>query len=146
MVSKSQLWATVLLVSTFAAGAVVGGGATSAWRDRHPPQRTPDRTPRPGERGFVATLTRELKLTDVQKDSVKTILRKYDPAFRSVMDGTRPRFDSLRALVHADIQGVLDAEQKDAFARWTARMDSTTARRREKEAAERDNKEKNRAH
>lgn len=146
MVTKSQLWATVLLLSTFAAGAVVGGGATNAWRDRRGPDRPQqDRGQRDRDRGFVATLSKELNLTPVQKDSVKAILRKHDAAFRSVMDGTRPKFDSLRALVHADIKGVLDQPQQEAFTRWTARMDSATARRRAKEA-DHDKKEKSRAH
>ncbi|MSR06823.1 MAG: hypothetical protein EXR93_07150 [Gemmatimonadetes bacterium] len=144
MVTKSRLWATVLLISTFGAGAVVGGGATKVWRDRHPPERSQaDRGPRDRERGFVATLSRELNLSETQKDSVKTMLRKYDPAFRAVMDGTRPKFDSLRGLVHADIKGVLDREQQDGFTRWAAHMDSVTARRRANDA-DHDKKEKSR--
>lgn len=145
MVTKSQLWASVLLVATFAAGAVVGGGVMSAWGDRGRSQPERPRQDRErGERGFSATLKRELNLTDVQHDSVRVILRRYDPAFRSVMEGTRPRFDSLRALVHADIKRVLDDGQKTAFEKWVARTDSSAARRRAA-AAEHDKKEKNRA-
>jgi Spy/CpxP family protein refolding chaperone len=141
MITKSQLWASVLLISTFAAGAVVGGGAVSAWGDRRP---NPSERPRnPGDRGFSGTLKRELNLTDAQRDTVRAILRRYDPAFKSVMEGTRPKFDSLRALVHADIKRVLTDEQKTAFEKWVARMDSTAAARRARNA-EHDKKEKNR--
>jgi len=145
MVTKSQLWATSLLVGMFVAGVVVGIGVDNQWHGGRPAERPQGDRQQRGERGFVATLTKELNLTDVQKDSVRTILRTYDPAFRAVMDGTRPKFDSLRALVHADIKGVLDKQQQEAFARWTVRMDSLTARRRAKEADERRDKEKNRA-
>lgn len=141
MVTKSQLWASILLISTFAAGAVVGGGVASAWGDRRPGQSDRPRSDRErGERGFSATLKRELNLTDTQRDSVRAILRRYDPAFKSVMEGTRPKFDSLRALVHADIKRVLTEDQKTAFEQWVARTDSSAARRR---AAERDKREKN---
>jgi len=146
MLTKSQLWATVLLLSTFAAGAVVGGGAASLWgqRNRVAPRQSENR----GSRGFAATLRRELNLSEAQHDSVRAIVRRYDPAFRSVMEGTRPHFDSLRALVHADIRRVLDTQQQDAFARWVARTDSATARRRATERARNndgDKKEKSRA-
>lgn len=143
MLTRSQLWATVLLVSTFAAGAAVGGGAVSVWGNRNQAaRRTSDNR---GPRGFAATLKRELSLSETQHDSVRSILRRYDPAFRSVMEGTRPQFDSLRALVHADIRSVLDMQQQDAFTRWVARTDSATARRREREAQRDNKKEKERA-
>ena len=149
MVTKSQLWASVLLVATFTAGAVVGGGVTEAWRERNRPPRAsagggPERNGRDRERGFASMLTRELNLTPVQHDSVRAILRRYDPAFRAVMEGTRPKFDSLRALVHADIRKVLDEQQQTAFTRWRARIDSSAAWRRAKET-EHDKKEKDRA-
>jgi Spy/CpxP family protein refolding chaperone len=51
---------------------------------------------------------------------------------RAVYDGMRPKFDSLRAQVHADIMKVLTDDQKAAFQRWSARMDSV-ARNRSKE-------------
>ena len=44
----------------------------------------------------------------------------------------RPKFDSLRALVRADIMQVLTDDQKAAFKRWTAKNDSL-ARNRPKE-------------
>lgn len=139
MVTKSQLWASVLLISTFAAGAAVGGGVVSALGDRRPNASERPRNPTDRDRGFSGTLKRELNLTDAQRDTVRAILRRYDPAFRSVMEGTRPKFDSLRALVHADIKRVLTDDQKTAFEQWVARMDSSAARRR---AIERDKNKK----
>lgn len=143
MVTKSQLWASVLLVATFAAGAVVGGGVHSMMGDRDRTERRSDRAPR-DRGGFSATLKRELNLTEAQHDSVRAILRRYDPEFRSVMEGTRPKFDVLRARVHADIRQVLNQDQKEAFEKWAARMDSSAARRRAKDS-EHDKKETDRA-
>lgn len=134
MVTGKQFGAAALLVFTFAVGAVAGR-ATSRWGQ-------PEQRPRSGQqgersrggRGFVSTLQRELNLTPEQRDSVQAIVRRWDPAMRKVYDGMRPRFDSLRALVHADIMQILTDDQKAAFQRWSMRMDSTAARKRSKEA------------
>jgi Spy/CpxP family protein refolding chaperone len=139
MVTGKQIGAAALLLATFAAGGVIGR-ASARWTGTGSRQRS-EGVERPrgsgGERrggGFVAMLQRELTLTPAQKDSVQTILRHWDPAMRAVYDGMRPRFDSLRALVHADIMQVLTADQKAAFQRWSARTDSIAARKRLKEA------------
>jgi hypothetical protein len=112
----------ILLAATFAVGGAAGRMSTS-WNRREPSQR--------GGR-FMATLDRELKLTPTQRDSVQAILRKWDPAMRAVWDGMRPKFDSLRALVRADIMQVLTDDQKIAFKRLSAKNDSL-ARNRTKE-------------
>src|SRR5687768_5649271 len=101
MVTRKQFGAAALLLVTFAAG-VVTGRASQRWtggtRQR---SESGERARGPGSqrRGIVATLQRELSLTPEQRDSVQVIVRRWDPAMRSVYDGMRPRFDSLRALV-----------------------------------------------
>ena len=132
MVTKKQLGAALLLLATFAVG-VAAGRMSAPWgrRDRAPRSERSERAA-PGTR-FVATLDRELKLTPTQRDSVEAILRKWDPAMRAVWDGMRTKFDSLRALVRADIAQVLTDDQKAAFQRWTARTDGA-ARKRSREA------------
>ena len=137
MVTRKQFGAAALLLVTFAAGAVTGRAShrwTGGSRQR---SETGERARGSGGQrhgGIVATLQRELNLTPGQRDSVQVIVRRWDPVMRSVYDGMRPRFDSLRALVRADIAQVLTADQKAAFQRWSARMDSTAARKRSKEA------------
>ncbi len=129
MLTRKQFGAAALLVATFAVGAVAGR-ASSRWGDR---DRGTRQDGRPGQGGrFVNTLQRELNLTPVQRDSVQAILKRYDPKMRAVWDGMRPKFDSLRAQVHADIIQILTDDQKAAFQRWSARMDSA-ARKRSKE-------------
>jgi hypothetical protein len=130
MVTGKQAGAATLLIATFAVGAVVGR-VSARWSDASatPRARTENRVP--GAR-LTATLQRELTLSPVQRDSVQAILTKWDPAMRAVWDGMRPKFDSLRVLVRADIRQVLTEDQKAAFQRWSARQDSV-ARNRSRE-------------
>jgi Spy/CpxP family protein refolding chaperone len=141
MLNQSKVWATVLLVVTFLAGATVGAVGVSALggRDTRSAQSRTERSDRrPGERGFTGQLTRELSLTPEQRDTVRNILRRYEPAMRAVMESTRPTFDSLRAEIHAEIARVLTAEQRETFRLWSARTDSVARKRRQ------DQKEKGR--
>jgi hypothetical protein len=129
MLTRKRIWAVVLLAVTFAAGAMVGGAASAAWGDHG---RAP-RSAAARRAGFTATLDRELKLTPAQHDSVQAILKRYDPAMRAAWDQMRPRFDSLRANIHADILSVLDEPQRAAFQRWSSKMDSASRKRNSKE-------------
>ena len=63
---------------------------------------------------------------------MQAVLIKWDPAMRAVWDGMRPKFDSLRMLVRADIRQLLTDDQKAAFQRWSTRQDSA-ARNRSRE-------------
>src|SRR6185503_14715192 len=131
MVTGKLLGAGFLLAAAFSVGAITGRASINWWRPNRGPssgqRETGARRP-PGGR-FVATLERELKLTPTQRDSVQAIVKAYDPKMRAVYDGMRPRFDSLRAQVHADIMKVLTEDQKAAFQRWSARMDSVARNR-----------------
>ena len=147
MLNQSKLWASLLLLGTFLAGATVGGVGVSALRERRDDGRDRERTAerqRPGggggeRRSFTSQLTRELNLTETQRDSVRAILKRYDPAMRNVMESTRPAVDSLRRLIHAEITQVLTDEQRVAFQVWGARQDSLWQKRqREQREREKD--------
>jgi Spy/CpxP family protein refolding chaperone len=126
MVTGKQVGAVLLLAAIFALGGAAGR-MSMTWGHRGGAAQPPQRSQR-----FIATLDRELKLTPTQRDSVQTILSRWDPAMRAAWDEMRPKFDSLRALVRADIMQVLTDDQRAAFKRWTARNDSL-ARNRPKE-------------
>ena len=130
MVTGKQAGAATLLIATFAVGAVAGR-VSARWADAAASPRTRTENRVPGAR-LTATLQRELSLTPPQRDSVQAILLRWDPAMRAVWDGMRPKFDSLRVLVRADIRQLLTDDQKAAFLRWTTRQDSV-ARNRSRE-------------
>src|SRR3989304_5136258 len=104
MLNRSKLWASLLRAGTFAAGATVGGVGVSALRERDDNGGPPERGERQGEGGgerrergsFTSVLTRGVNLTPEQRDSVRAILKGYEPAMRAVMESTRPAIDSLR--------------------------------------------------
>jgi hypothetical protein len=132
MISRRRLAVVGLLAAIFALGGAAGR-MSLATRQPDCPTGSGERA-RTCQRGrFAATLDRELKLTPSQRDSVQTILRKWDPNMRAVWDGMLNKYDSLRVLVRADIRQVLTDDQKSAFQRWTAHADSVRTQKREAE-------------
>ena len=114
MLNRSKLAAVALLAAVFAAGGLAGwGGHEAAERDER-------RGPRRGGRGpdaMVEYLSRELKLTDAQRDSVRAIFARYRPATDALWAEVRPRFDSIKARVRADIDAQLTPEQRERHQR-----------------------------
>src|SRR5438552_788617 len=74
MLNRPTAWATLLLVTTFAAGIVVGVGGRALW-GRVAYGGAPERGR--GVAPLVAELTDELALTPVQRDSVHAILQRH---------------------------------------------------------------------
>src|SRR5438309_5451740 len=74
MLNRPTAWATLLLVTTFAAGIVVGVGGRALW-GRVAYGGAPERGR--GVEPLVAELTDELALTPVQRDSVHAILQRH---------------------------------------------------------------------
>ena len=107
MLNRSKLAAVVLLAAVFLAGGLVGwGGHEAAERDddRRPRRRGPD--------AMVEYLTRELELTDAQRDSVRAIFTRHRPETDSLWARVRPRFDSIKARMRGEIDSVLTPEQR----------------------------------
>src|SRR2546430_7812773 len=91
MLNRPPAWATRLLVTTFAAGIVVGGGGRALW-GRVAYGGAPERDR--GVEPLVAELTDELALTPLQRDSVHAILQRHFTRMAAVWDTVRPRFRS----------------------------------------------------
>lgn len=108
MLNRSKLAAVTLLAAVFAAGGLAGwGGHEAVERDEH-------RGPRRG-RGpdaMVEYLSRELKLTDAQRDSVRVIFARHRPETDSLWARVRPRFDSIKTRMRAEIDAQLTPEQR----------------------------------
>jgi len=105
MLNRSKLSAVALLAAVF----IAGGGAgwlvrDSTGRDGRPRRRGPD--------AMVAHLTRELKLTPAQSDSVRAIFVRHRPEIEAFWGQVRPRFDSLKTRMRAEIDAQLTPEQR----------------------------------
>lgn len=109
--TRSRLGAAGLLIATFVLGALVGGAATSlADRESH---RTRSTRPRPG---YVERLGAELGLSDAQKDSVRVVLERHQPAMDSLWESIRPQFQSERQSIRTEINALLTPGQQASYA------------------------------
>ena len=116
MPNRSRLLAVALLAAVFGAGAV-SGWAAQAWADgqAHKPLPRGERT--------LHFLTGELDLTLAQQDSVRAVFARYKGAMENVWRDVRPRFDSVRALVRADVVTHLTPSQQTRYRELMAQKD-----------------------
>ena len=106
MLNRSKLAAVGLLAAVFVAGGLAGwGGREAAERDERGPGRH-------GPDAVVAYLSRELKLSDAQRDSVRAIMARHRPEIDAFWGQVRPRFDSIKARIRTEIDAQLTAEQQ----------------------------------
>jgi len=118
MLNRPTAWATLLLVTTFAAGIVVGVGGRALW-GRVAYGGAPERGR--GVEPLVAELTDELALTPVQRDSVHAILQRHFTRMAAVWDTVRPRFDALRAEMDSEVTAHLTPDQQAKYRDHMAR-------------------------
>jgi len=101
----SKLSAVALLAMVFLVGGAAGWLLDEVTaRDDRPRGRGPD--------AMVAYLTKELKLTPVQADSVRAAFARHRPEIQALWGQVRPRFDSIKAVVRAEIDAQLSPEQR----------------------------------
>jgi len=105
MPNRSKLSAVALLAVVFLAGGAAGWGLSEVTeRDDRPKGRGPD--------AMVAYMTRELKLSPAQADSVRAAFARHRPEIQALWGQVRPRFDSIKAVVRAEIDAQLTPEQR----------------------------------
>ena len=121
--TRSRLGAVVLLLAAFLLGGLVGGAATSM-ADRRSHQHR-DRPPRPS---YVDRLGTELGLSEAQKDSVRAVLERHQPAMDSLWESIRPLLQSERQAIRKEIHALLSDEQQ---ARYIALQRQDSLRRAE---------------
>ncbi len=105
--NRPKLAAVGLLAAVFVAGGLAGwGGREVTERDGHrgPRRRGPD--------AMVAYLSRELDLSDAQRDSVLAIFARHRPETDALWAQVRPRFDSIKTRMRAEINAQLTPEQR----------------------------------
>ncbi len=117
MLNRSKFTAILLLVGVFAVGAAAGVVGSNAL---HHPSRPPS---------YVDRLQQELALTPAQHDTVEKILKQYDDQMRDIWRSVRPRVDTMRTQIRAQIATVLDDHQRELYRALLARVDSERAAR-----------------
>jgi hypothetical protein len=109
LLNRSRAWAAALLSAVFLAGVAIGWAAEE-WRDgsrRHNRHRGTD--------AMVSYLDRKLSLTPPQRESVRAVLQRYRPATSALWREVRPRLDSLRETMQAEIAAQFDPERQARY-------------------------------
>jgi hypothetical protein len=116
MFDKSKAWAVGLLIAVavvgFAAGMAVQSWASHGGRAD----------------GYSGYLTRELQLTQAQRDSVAAILRRHRPELHAIFMTIRPQIDSARNRISDEIRGLLTTAQQSAYQKLLDRDRADRAR------------------
>jgi hypothetical protein len=108
MFTRSKAWAIALLAAVFIAGGAAGWAASIWWRNASRMGRGPDR--------MADYLAKRLELTPPQRDSVRGLLVRHNADMQAIWGTVRPRFDSLRTVVHREIDALLTPPQQERHA------------------------------
>jgi hypothetical protein len=118
MLNRSTTLAVALLVVTFAAGVVVGVGSRAVWA-RYAEAAAPER--RRGPDRLTTELNDALRLTPVQRDTVRAIIQRHWARMSEVFETVRPRFDSMRAQMDSEVLRQLTPSQQVKYRDHMAR-------------------------
>jgi Spy/CpxP family protein refolding chaperone len=122
MFTRSKIWAIALLLAVFIAGGAAGWAAP-AWLRRGGPRM--GRSPT----AMAQFLARRLDLSPAQQDSVRAILVRSNAQQQAIWGEVRPRFDSLRSAVRAEINALLTPEQRERHKRLLDELEHRHDRR-----------------
>lgn len=125
MLNRSKLTAVLLLVGVFALGVAAGVLGDNAVRHHQRPADHPS---------YVDRLQHDLGLTPAQRDTVEKILNQYESQMRDLWSEVRPRVDTMRTQIRAQIATVLDEHQRELYRDMLARFDSARAAREREDA------------
>lgn len=115
MFSQSRAWAAALLVAVFLAGGATGWAVSRATLAMPPHGGGPD--------ALTAYLARRLDLDAAQQDAVRAVLTRHHTEMQAIMSTVRPRLDSLRSTVRAEITAQLTPPQRERYARLLAELE-----------------------
>ena len=127
MFSQSRAWAAALLVAVFLAGGAAGWALSRA---------TLVLPPRPGggPDALTAYLARRLDLDAAQQDAVRAVFTRHHAEMQAIMSSVRPRLDSLRATVRAEITAQLTPPQRERYARLLAELEHQRGERERRDS------------
>jgi len=118
-VTQNTWKAVGMLLLAALVGGAIGTAATIGVRGRRHEEGR-----RGGSGWYVEMLTRELALTEEQKDSVEQILTRHRAGMDSIWAEMAPRMKTWRETVRADVRTHLTPEQQTRYAELTARLDA----------------------
>jgi Spy/CpxP family protein refolding chaperone len=108
--------AALLIVGALLAGIVLGIAGDRAWMQYHRPQRAPrlDR--------LIEHLDQTLNLTPQQKETVKQIVERHHARIGAIAANMRPQMRQEVESMNAEIEKVLNPEQRLKFQSLSQRM------------------------
>ena len=74
--------------------------------------------------GHIGYLTKRLRLTPAQRDSVEAIIARHKPAMDSVWRQVGPRFETIRDSISNDIRRQLTPEQQASYSEMIQRVEA----------------------
>jgi hypothetical protein len=77
---------------------------------------------------MVTFLTKQLKLSGAQQDSIRAVLQRHRPELDSIWHLVHPRMDSLRAIMHREIDAQLSPAQQRRYSRLVRRFEPRPVR------------------
>jgi hypothetical protein len=118
-VTQNTWKAVGMLLLAALIGGAIGTATTIGVRGRRHEEGR-----RGGSGWYVEMLTRELALTEAQKDSVQQVLTRHRAGMDSIWAEMAPRMKVWRENVRADVRMHLTPEQQTRYAELTARLDA----------------------
>jgi hypothetical protein len=131
-------WLAVVVLCALVTGSALAGAAIDRLliHERGEAVALPDtafhpiesilRSPTAADRRAIrAELTRQLKLTPAQADTIDSIMTRRAGEFRALREEIRPRVQQLVDTVHGSIEQVLSPAQREQFRRMQPPRDSS---------------------
>ena len=125
--NRSKVAAGGLLVAVFVSGAIVGGAASAALRER---DQLRERSPR---RPYIEMLEERLGLSLDQRQQIEPIIKQFGNTWQALaeelQEEERRRIHEIRIDARAKIIATLDSSQVELYRQMIARDDSARSKR-----------------
>jgi len=118
--TRLKIW--LVLVAVFVLGCATGVALTGLYRSRASGDKPETRERAMNER--FERMRSELKLTDQQTTSVRTILDETRNEYRALRTELRPRFEEPRLKARSRIRALLTPEQQQKFDAMVAQQNA----------------------
>ncbi|MEO8202111.1 MAG: hypothetical protein ABI679_16385 [Gemmatimonadota bacterium] len=123
---NSKWKASLLLISTFAVGALAGG-TVMGMAQRRDSWDSDKRHHHHDSADHVEFLTKELNLTPAQRDSVQAVLERYRPRMDTIWQQVGPRFETIKDSISNDIRRQLTPDQQATYTEMIRRLEAERA-------------------